>query len=243
MEVTIYTLEDPISFKIKYVGITSSTLEERLDGHVKQAKYSKLTRKSGRERWILDLLSKNLLPIISEIETVNDDYGYIEEVLERYWMFQFKCWGFELLNIQGLYTCPYKVPYHVRARTPINQYDLNGNFIKRYESVSEATKVVNGQGSVIQRAAREKSGWKAYGFMWRYDKDITNTSNISPALSKLLPNENRPVLQYKDGILIKIWESGQQAAFESGLLKSKISNCCNGKRKTHGGYTWEFQDK
>lgn len=37
-----------------------------------------------------------------------------------------------------------------------------------------------------------------------------------------------------------VYESGAKAALANGLLKSKISNVCNGKRLTTGGYHWRF---
>lgn len=43
-----------------------------------------------------------------------------------------------------------------------------------------------------------------------------------------------------NGVSIKIWDSGMEAANELDLAASAISNCCKGKRLTHGGYKWEF---
>lgn len=37
-----------------------------------------------------------------------------------------------------------------------------------------------------------------------------------------------------------IFDSGEDAAEYVGGHKSAISYCCNGKRNTHKGYTWEF---
>ncbi|MEH7116030.1 GIY-YIG nuclease family protein [Neobacillus vireti] len=44
----------------------------------------------------------------------------------------------------------------------------------------------------------------------------------------------------KDGELIKIWDSMTTAQNEGGFTKAHISKCCLGKRKTHGGFMWEF---
>lgn len=38
----------------------------------------------------------------------------------------------------------------------------------------------------------------------------------------------------------KIYDSLTSAAAENGLLKSRISNVCHGKRKTTGGFHWSF---
>ena len=50
------------------------------------------------------------------------------------------------------------------------------------------------------------------------------------------------VAQYtKKGELIKIWESQSEASKETGIERSNINACCNGKIKTAGGYRWSFR--
>ena len=39
MKEKIYVLIDPISLKIRYIGITRQELKERLDNHIHDAKY------------------------------------------------------------------------------------------------------------------------------------------------------------------------------------------------------------
>lgn len=38
----------------------------------------------------------------------------------------------------------------------------------------------------------------------------------------------------------KIYFDGVNKTADAGFQPSCVSNCCNGKRKTHGGYIWEF---
>ena len=240
MKVIIYTLADPIAGDIRYVGMTTASLSERLHNHIKSVKYRKRPSKNGKQRWIEQLIKQGLKPIIEEIETVEGNVHEIEYTVESYWIWQFKVWGFDLLNIQVLHTDYTKLPKFNRYKTAVNRYDLNGNFIDRFESMAEAGLAVNGQSSLIQRAAKKKNGWKAYGYQWRYDEDMVD--NIGPALSIYIPNEERKVVQLKNGVVVKVWKSGQEAAETLKLLKSKISNCCHGKRKSHGGYEWKFYD-
>jgi hypothetical protein len=50
------------------------------------------------------------------------------------------------------------------------------------------------------------------------------------------------VAQYtKKGELIKIWESQTEASEYTGISQVRISQCCNGKTKTAGGYRWSFR--
>lgn len=55
-----------------------------------------------------------------------------------------------------------------------------------------------------------------------------------------LEKVSKKVGQYKkDGTLVKIWQSLSDAK-RAGYNGGNISSCCNGLRKTHGGYKWSF---
>jgi group I intron endonuclease len=50
----------------------------------------------------------------------------------------------------------------------------------------------------------------------------------------------KPVIQYnKDGFVINTFKSIMQAERETKIFNTSISACCNGKRKTAGGYIWK----
>jgi hypothetical protein len=93
MEFYIYTLTDPEDKIIKYVGKTKN-LEKRLRGHMSNwsIRQEPWTRKN---KWLKYLKNKNLSPII-EILDIGDKNNI--DSLERYWISQFKCWGFRLKN-------------------------------------------------------------------------------------------------------------------------------------------------
>lgn len=40
--------------------------------------------------------------------------------------------------------------------------------------------------------------------------------------------------------IIRVWDSVRQIERETGIAHSNIYNCCIGKRKTRGGYIWEY---
>lgn len=53
----------------------------------------------------------------------------------------------------------------------------------------------------------------------------------------------KPVEQYKNGKLIKTYESVCDVAIRNKKFrKSHISECCNGKRKLAYGYEWKFKE-
>ena len=54
-------------------------------------------------------------------------------------------------------------------------------------------------------------------------------------------SKEKPVYQYSmSGVLLAEYESGKVAERETGIDRKHISKACNHKRKTAGGYRWEF---
>lgn len=46
-----------------------------------------------------------------------------------------------------------------------------------------------------------------------------------------------------DGQFVKRWECMQKAADELGLFMTRISACCRGRAKSHGGFRWRYPDE
>ena len=88
-KVYIYTLADPITEEIRYIGKTNN-LKARYLGHL-----SKNNPKSHKSNWIKSLFNRNLKPKIEILEEVPiEDWKF----WEVYWISQFKTWGFNLTN-------------------------------------------------------------------------------------------------------------------------------------------------
>ena len=47
----------------------------------------------------------------------------------------------------------------------------------------------------------------------------------------------------KNGNFIKEWISARQAELQLSIANSKISMCCNGKRKSAGGFVWKYKEQ
>ena len=53
---------------------------------------------------------------------------------------------------------------------------------------------------------------------------------------------NREIAQLtKDGKVIRFWDSQKEASRMTGIAQPSISQCCNGKLKTAGGFCWVFR--
>lgn len=91
MTTKIYTLSDPITNEIRYVGKSNNPLK-RYYKHIDESTKNVKTHKNN---WIKKLLSENKKPILEIIDEV-----LIEEWVfwETYWISQIKAWGFNLVN-------------------------------------------------------------------------------------------------------------------------------------------------
>ena len=66
---------------------------------------------------------------------------------------------------------------------------------------------------------------------------VTQKENLNNSLTR--KNKSKSVMCIEEG---KIFTSGIEAGEYYGVNIGSISNCCKGKRKSAGGYTWRFVD-
>lgn len=112
MEYTnIYSLSDPITGEIRYIGKTCNQLRKRLYAHINECKSN---NKSHKISWIKSIVLNDKVPIISIIDIVPTSEWVF---WEKYWIEQFKQWGFNLTNIsKGGYENNYKRSNQTRDR-------------------------------------------------------------------------------------------------------------------------------
>ena len=122
---------------------------------------------------------------------------------------------------------------------PIVQYDLTGNLIKEWGSISDAAEVLHLSGSHISsvcKGERKTTG----GFIWRYKE-----GNIAPAkieIQNKWDNLKIKVLQYdRDGRFIQEFESISEAAKATSNSVAGIQNCLNGHNIHSKGFIWRYK--
>jgi len=213
---TIYALYDELNpLEYRYIGITSRSIRKRLKGHVKAARRGEgKYDQSYRAKWIRKVWRNgSQIGIVSLFTTeVNNDS--IEEI-EQKTVDEYISMGYELTNTAHCSKSFWKGCHHSeeskakirKARlgirvpeeiaektrggkngwaTPIYQYSKNGDFIKKYDCISDAYKefgkdVTNCK--LITACAKKnkqklyKNGFGRYytsmGFIWHYNKIST----------------------------------------------------------------------
>ena len=251
-DIIIYTLSDKSG--AKYVGKTIS-LENRLYRHLYDAKTkSKLNK---RDAWLKGLISRGENPIIEVLDIVTEDDWIF---WEKYWIEQFKVWGFKLKNMtnggEGTYgrivseETKRKMSKSKLGKTPKNlsllissrvkkvyQYGLDGVLLKEWKSMNDAKRELSINNiNMVANGKRCTAG----GYIWRYSDNPLDEITLSEIKLKLLKQQPKSVLQLtKTGDIIKEWGSVNE-------IKKKykhINAVLRGDRKSAGGYLWEYKNE
>jgi hypothetical protein len=66
--------------------------------------------------------------------------------------------------------------------------------------------------------------------------------NYGTRTERAIAHHKMPVEQLRDGVVIAIYPSTQDAQRATGIWQQNISKCCNGRKnfKTAGGYQWRY---
>lgn len=113
------------------------------------------------------------------------------------------------------------------------QYDLQGNFIKEFDSIASAAKESNISPSGISASCNgvQKS---AGGFIFKFEKNEKIDAYKSSVLKK--------VSQYDlQGNFIKEFESITIASNETNVEHTLISDCCKGITNRSGNFIFKFE--
>lgn len=117
---------------------------------------------------------------------------------------------------------------------PINEFDLDGNYINTYESASYYYNFINKsyKREGINRSCNLKTKYKERQFRYFGDE---YPNKFIPSKS----NHKTKVYQFDlDGNLIKEYETLKTASEETNTCRTTISGCIKGIYKTAGGFVW-----
>lgn len=122
-----------------------------------------------------------------------------------------------------------------KTRIKVKQYNLNGEYVKTFPSITEAAMEINGNaGGIVANCKGNRKTYKNY--IWKYDDDKIP---VEKAIQY-----NKIVLQINKNTkeIINEFDSIGKAAMEVNGDIGNISRVCNGKRKSAYGYIWKFKN-
>jgi len=215
MNYKIYTLADPDTKEVRYVGKTKKTLLHRLQQHI----YESFRYKSYKASWIKSLLQEDKMPIIELLDETNEDW----QSLEVYWIAQMKSWGFHLVNMTDGGDGNHNQVITQETKQKISQ-TLRGK--KRPQEVRDKISESH-KGRKLEESTKEKLRQANLG---KLQSESTKKKRYK---SILLVDEQGSILEKFDSIM--------QAAEQYGCGKGAISNVCQGRTKTACGRYWRFE--
>jgi hypothetical protein len=241
-KVKIYSLSDPITNEVMYIGRTKARLSARLSSHYHCSRHNS----TPRDIWIANLRNNNLKPIMKVIEDVEES---IWREKEKYWISYYREINPNLTNLSeggegaaGLKRTEENIKTMSEVRSkPVYQLDLNFKIIKEYSSCKNAIK----ETSIphISTSATNKGKKSAGGYVWIYKSDF----------EEFIKNEKRDYFKKdysyiykkigkfdKSGKLLQQWESVKIASKETGLAYQNIVKAARGERKTYKKFIWKY---
>lgn len=227
-EMVVYCYTNTVNGK-KYVGITKNQLSKRHNEHIIDTKLNRDTypfhnaiRKYGIENFTLSILKK--------CETIEELKEY-----EKFYISELNTFihsensnGYN--GTMGGDGCV-GIPKELHPMYNIDK-ELHPMYGKRHSEESKKK----------MSETRKNNPWYSPRFSGQH-----HTEEFKKELSERVKGEKNPrcrkVAQYDiNGNFIREWEYITQASNELQISRQHISSCCNGKRKTCGGFIWRYID-
>lgn len=203
-----------------YIGITSMGLKKRWNnghGYDLQPKFKHAIQKHGAKSFEHEILADNL--------TKEEACALEKMFIEQYDTINN---GYNV-SIGGMdMEC-------AKEKLMVDKYDPDtGELICSYKSIRDAAFDVGTSDSHISEACRKMHsiiagfGWSYHGETWEKPKSYSHYRNKIEKIEK------------ESGEQIAVYTSLKEAADANGLSRSMISQCCNGKYETGGGFIWRY---
>ncbi len=224
----VYSIKNCINQKI-YIGQTIRDVQSRMINHKSTA-----NKRPYKNKWLYQDIKKYgwdnfKISMIKKVESFNK-LGLIKELDKL-----------EKLYIQELNTL-FPNGYNINVggsdaavkETSVYQFDKQGNFLRKYKSVTDASKDICISRVCIHDCCNGKQA-TAGGYIWSWNNKIPNTSiKIKQKCIGMFDLNNN---------LIKKFNSPKDAAIEvfNNISKaSGISRCLSNKGKTAYGFIWKY---
>ena len=264
----LYSLSDETG--VRYIGITKQKLTARLSGHISSCKQAFKNKKSRNYRhcWIKSLLQKGQQPIITLINEFNSSEEVKQAEIDTIKLYDNLVNG--TAGGDGIREYKFTEDYLETRRCKVDQYDLQGNLLNTFKSISEASLIVTGtekHNGKISGVTKGKIGRRtAFGYVWRihgepFDKHpITPQWNVTEARKKavskrqlennvmkdkkgLLNVSSKPIIICNiNNIILHITETVKEVHTFTKISKSKITKMLK-MNNEYAGYKLAYANK
>ena len=217
---SLYSLNDPITDEVRYIGYTSKTIEERLASHWR---CRKIKKRNYKLNWFSELEKKGLKPIIKLITTAETIEKTLE--LEVYYISLYD----NLTNsTSGGEVSKTYLP-EVIAKMKANRRDTSGKNNHMY-GIKNPELAERNKNKVWTEEEREKLRIKA---LERNKDPEYKKQHVFNQKSRI------EIVAIKDGIVSDIYPSKKRMCVDLGLDSKSVNSVLKGECKQHKGYTFK----
>jgi len=206
-----------------YIGSTHASFKERLGRH-----FCTLKKGNHQSKYLQRVFNKHPENIRFEIIEVLQE-NILEK--EQYYIDLFNSHknGYNTVPLAKS-TLGFKMPQHIvdKRKTPYLQYDLEGNFVKEWESY---TKLSEEFGGFASNNVLISNNFSNKGYMWRKKE----SNNFPIKIESYNPLYKHPILCYSlKGIFIKKYNSILDASKDLKISVGNISRAINNSGNIKG---------
>lgn len=239
MTTKIYTLSDPDTNQVRYVGKSNNPVKR----YYKHYTYNE--HNTHKNNWINKLIREGKKPILDIIDIVPiNEWVY----WETYWIGQFKTWGFDLVNSTyggegstfGNVTSFKKGHKLSVGRKASNITKEKIKKIRTGTKASEDTK--NKMSSSQKKILRDGLNLAETGKKTRFKKEEEPWNKGKKGYKLGGERKSKPVQQFDlEGNFISEFIGYSEAAESTNGSDEGIRKCCNGKSFKSGGFKWKWK--
>jgi len=219
--IIIYTLSDPITKEVRYIGKTKCSIIKRLNHHINKSKNNPTTH---RDRWVKSLLTKNMFPTIEIIDEDIIDY-------ESFWISQFILWGFNLTNMTsgGEGRSDYKMSNSTKLKIGLANKG-NKHTDESKNRMSQSKKGIK-WGDDLKRKEKHR-------------KSLLGRKVSQETKNKIGLSNGMKIKCYKNGLFLGNFNTQAECGRFLNIPQNKISLVITGGIKKYKNYTFtNYEDK
>ena len=229
-KIYIYGLVDPRNNEVFYIGYTQY-LKKRFNVHLNVDGYRR-EKNLYKDNVIRKILNSGLMPQIIILDSCEKKYNEIQqkyehELIEIKYIEKYKNKNIKLTNLTN---------GGEGGRTklkPVYQYDENGIFLRKYESVNSVAESYGVGADIISKVVDQR-GKKSYRGTYLFSSKEKANSFVFKKTIKTIP-----IIQYTlNGEFVSEYNNQNEAFKMTQVSQASISNCINGKSQQAGGFLW-----
>ena len=125
---------------------------------------------------------------------------------------------------------------------PVLAYDLNGNFVDKFLTISEASLKLKIYEPNIIRSLSSKNRYYAGNLFWFYENNVPE--KVLPFNNKKPRYHNLSAIEQftKKGVFIRDYASIRNATEITRVSEDSIGMCARGLAKSGGGFIWKYKN-